>query len=538
MVTRNKLKVLFVGESSHLGTGFGSYTKNLLHGLYNTNKYDIAELSCFRNYTQRKTEPWKIYPVSVPDYDKSYKEYISNPLNKFGLWRFDIALAHFKPDVVIDIRDYWNFGYQSYSCFRPFFKWIIAPTYDSTPPTNEAILIYKNANILLTHSYWAKMELEKYGFSVENVVHDAVDSGIFKINNSDKNKQKLSLNIPKETFVIGTVMRNQKRKLFSELFDVFSNVIKSTDKKTILYLHTYASEPGGWDIESLLLQYGLSHRVYFTYMCSKCQVIYASKYHGITSICKNCGQNSNMCSTQHPLSDNQLNDIYNVFDLYIQYSNSEGLGIPQLEAASCGIPVITIDSDVMKEIGDSLEAKTINIVKKYRDIETHSFRSYPNNEECTNAIIHYIDMDKKIYNENCSNIRKKLIENYSWNKTIKKFESILDNINISDNMSWSLPARHVNNEWNINTKTDIRDTIYNIVISIIDQPELIETYFIQNLINRILDGFVLYKNERIQYDIDSAISELKTYANNKYALEKFRTGISKPSENLNHFLNY
>jgi hypothetical protein len=47
--------------------------------------------------------------------------------------------------------------------------------------------------------------------------------------------------------------------------------------------------------------------------------------------------------------------INNIFDLYVQYANSEGFGIPMVEAAACGVPVMAVDysamSDVVRKLG-------------------------------------------------------------------------------------------------------------------------------------------------------------------------------------------
>ena len=64
-----KKRIMMVGESSHVKSGFGNYTKEILSRLYATNKYEIAELSCYRTPEDPKTEPWKIYPVAVSSND-------------------------------------------------------------------------------------------------------------------------------------------------------------------------------------------------------------------------------------------------------------------------------------------------------------------------------------------------------------------------------------------------------------------------------------------------------------------------------------
>ena len=56
------------------------------------------------------------------------------------------------------------------------------------------------------------------------------------------------MGINPEWKVIGTVMRNQRRKLFPELFEAFGKYLKKTqDKNTYLYCHTSYPD-NGWDL--------------------------------------------------------------------------------------------------------------------------------------------------------------------------------------------------------------------------------------------------------------------------------------------------
>ena len=84
---------------------------------------------------------------------------------------------------------------------------------------------------------------------------------------ADKNAHKLAMGIDPEYKVIGTVMRNQRRKLYPDLFEAFKIFLdKSENKKYYLYCHT--SYPDlGWDIPELLHQYELASNVLFTYIC-------------------------------------------------------------------------------------------------------------------------------------------------------------------------------------------------------------------------------------------------------------------------------
>ena len=81
----------------------------------------------------------------------------------------------------------------------------------------------------------------------------------------------------KDVSVVGLVMRNQKRKLFADIFQVYRkylNRLKESNldglyEKSCLYLHTSYPEEQVWDFPALLLEYDLLDKVYFTYVCRR-----------------------------------------------------------------------------------------------------------------------------------------------------------------------------------------------------------------------------------------------------------------------------
>ena len=78
-----KKRIMMLTESGHIMSGFGNYTRNILSRLHKTGKYEIAELSCYRDKNITKTEPWKIYP-NVPLDEESQKKYKGITSSVFG----------------------------------------------------------------------------------------------------------------------------------------------------------------------------------------------------------------------------------------------------------------------------------------------------------------------------------------------------------------------------------------------------------------------------------------------------------------------
>lgn len=542
-----KKRILMCSESSHIASGFGNYTKNILQKLYNTNKYELAELACYRDTSVPKTEPWVVYPVAVNSSHPLYNDYISNDANQFGQWRFEMAVMDFKPHIVLDIRDFWNFLYQETSPIRNFYHWIIAPTYDSAPQKIETINTFSNADVLCFHTDWAKTNLiDKYNYKVPNigpVVNDSVDPEIFHPLGHSKKNHKKSYNISEDTIIIGSVMRNQKRKLIPDLISVFSKLCdKHKDKNIVLYLHTSFPDGLGWDLPNLLLEHGVAHKVLLSYVCRACKSFFPSIFKGPATNCPSCKKQDSavIASVRNNITESDLANVYNLFDIYVQYAICEGFGIPPLEAACCGLPVITIDHEAMGEVAKNIGADIVPVIRTFREQETNADRHYPDNDILFGLLEKYINMDHASLNKIGKTCRKMALEKYSWDKTAKIFEELFDNIDINKKLPWNHPQRPVFPEYQVNSSDlNVRKIIYDIVDNVIQEPFLKDTNFIEEIIKNTNDGFVQHGQKISNFTLSTAIKILEKFMNNKVSLETVRTnGDITFSEKLYDFFEY
>lgn len=329
-MAKSKLKILMISEASFLSSGFSNYTRELLTRLYNTGKYEIAEFACygFVNDPRDKSIPWKYYANAVKDSDPRYSEYNSRGDNQFGRWRFEKVLLDFRPDVTINIKDYWMAAFESLSPLRKYVHQIWMPTVDSAPQQEEWIDNFIACDSVFTYSDWGAQVLKDQSNGKINyidTVSPGVDLNTFKP--LDKSIIKDNLGIPKDSIIIGSVMRNQKRKLFPELMKSFRQVLDRLENENYdlgakLYLYLHTSYPdAGWDLPELLKEHRISNKVLFTYLCRKCSRTEASVFVGPQKVCKNCLEKSmTFSSVTNGISDQKLSEVYNTFDLYVQYA--------------------------------------------------------------------------------------------------------------------------------------------------------------------------------------------------------------------------
>ena len=445
----NKLKILMCSEASFINSGFGIYAKELLSRLYKTQKYNIAEFASygFVNDPRDIDIPWTYYANAVKSDDPRHKEYSSRTDNQFGRWRFEKTVLDFKPDIVIDVRDYWMSYYQQLSPFRKYFHWILMPTVDSEPQQEAWIDTFISADAVFTYSDWGAEVLKKQSTNKINYIATAspgVDLEVFKPKNNIEQIKKV-LGLPIDSIVIGSVMRNQKRKLIPELmisFRSYLDKLESTDpdlgSKIILYLHTSYPD-AGWDIPDLLKQHRLCNKVYFTYVCGNCNSVKAYTYSHPIRMCTSCGHKSNkFTSVTNGVSSETLAEIYNTFDIYVQYAICEGFGMPQVEAASCGVPVASVDYSAMCDTIKKINAFPIKVSSYFTELETKATRVYPDNNSLVKILEEYLGLPASIRNKKRQEIRSLTEQHYNWDHIANSWINYLDELDRSGYRSdWS-----------------------------------------------------------------------------------------------------
>jgi glycosyltransferase involved in cell wall biosynthesis len=505
----SKKRILFVGEASFLSTGFATYYRELLPRLVKTGKYEIAELGSYADDLHEGIANfiagrWKFYGGQpVPTDQKSWQQFQvpthprtkGQPTNQFGEWRFDEACADFQPDIVIDIRDWWMLEFQERSCFRDWFKWVVMPTVDAEPQQEEWMYTYENADLVLAYSDYGIDVLKSQSLKAKifpTPMRPGVDLATFKPN---PKARELFAGIGPDIPVLGTVMRNQSRKLYPDLIDAFA-CMKTKYKgegavdKAVLMIHScWPDNAHSFDyprhIKRLAentgnrMQYAykmIKSDVLQTFMCHNCdgrfagwamslwgQPIQDKEIKGkqirnaVFLPCVHCGETAaTPPTTGQGFSREELANVYNTMDIYVQCSICEGDGMPIQEAKACGVPTLVTDYTAMSEKGrlpseyahlkDTIDeyschkgGETIDIGRYYYEPETSCKRAHPSVE----------DMALKMRNMVVDEVRRKKMgeearicaeTNYNWDELFKRWEFVFDNIRPKPRSStWDSP---------------------------------------------------------------------------------------------------
>jgi glycosyltransferase involved in cell wall biosynthesis len=522
-----KLKILMCSEASFLSSGFGTYAKEILSRLHKTGKYEIAEFASYGKTNDPKDIgiDWKYYANAVDDKDPRHQEYSSSAENQFGRWRFERVLLDFKPDIVFDVRDYWMSSYQQFSPLRPFFHWVLMPTVDSEPQQEDWIDTFLHADAIFTYSDFGRDTLIKQSNNRINYI-DTTSPGV-DLNTfipMDKKSIKQSFNLDPDMFIIGSIMRNQKRKLIPDLFYSVKKLLEKCEKEgnhklgknIYLYLHTSYPD-AGWDIPQLLKEYKIGNRVLFTYTCKNCGHYYPSLFQHPVAHCQRCGQKS--CSMPNvsagiPASD--LARIINIFDIYAQYAICEGFGMPQVEAASCGIPIASVDYSAMSDVVRKVNGYPIKVGQYFKELETKAVRVFPDNEDFIKIIENFYNLPDFLKKQKSSETRLLTEKYYNWDNIAKKWENYFDNIKLTGLQGrWDIDIPQMPEITEIpKDLSNPYDLITNLISTHLPNHHMASSILSLNMVRDLTYGFVVNGYQTEGYNINRAVDTLNTIIKN------------------------
>ena len=444
-----KKRILFCSEATFLSTGYATYTREILNYLHSTGKYELAEMASYgmRSDPRAANIPWKFYGVTPDENcpEKEREQYNQYPTAQFGELMFEEVCLDFKPDIVCDIRDFWMLDFQERSPFRPYYKWCIMPTVDAQPQARQWIATYQSADACLTYSEWAGELLKKQSGNKINYIGVASPSAHSAYRTlGNKSELRSSLGLPEDSFIIGTVMRNQRRKLYPDLFEAFKILLSKVENPEKYFLYCHTSYPDlGWDIPELLQQYGLSSKVYFTYICGQTNKFFPSLFKGAVAQSPYTNKfGATLSNVKNGLNYEDLCKVMNLFDLYVQYANCEGFGLPQVEAAACGVPVMATDYSAMESVVRNLKGTPIKPKALYKELETGCFRAVPDNELASELMKSFFELSKEERDMLGKITREAFEERYTWEKSGKVWEEYFDSVEIlPEEKTWKSPPR-------------------------------------------------------------------------------------------------
>lgn len=337
----SKLKIVLHSNHCRVKTGFGKHMKHLLTYLHNTKKFEIIEFANGRQWgdPQLNNMPWKCIG-SLPNNPTLVEQIKSDQKLKreanYGHLTIDQLIKEEKPDIYLGIEDIWG--------LEPFFKkpwWnkincLIWTPIDSLPLLDKHEMAANYTNNIIVQASFAQKALSEKGYADKtHLLPVPLDHKNFhKLDPDVVSKIKSKNGISQDDFIIGFVFRNQLRKSVPNLLEGFKRFTQEhPESNAKLLLHTHWAE--GWDISKLITEKGINPaNVLTTYFCKDCRNYEIKSFQGQDLDCRFCGSKKSQQTTQiqKGVSEKQLNEIYNIMDVYCHPFTSGGQEIPIQEA--------------------------------------------------------------------------------------------------------------------------------------------------------------------------------------------------------------
>jgi glycosyltransferase involved in cell wall biosynthesis len=460
----SKKKILFISDSVKRRTGYSTVARNIIGRLAATDKYDIAQLGFsdiptpvgypITYYSQLKEHNDCCHKGPIIEYtakDNPEVKYLTPQLkgdtvvehddkspcikaqnmmqDHYGYDSSYYVIQHYKPDIVIPINDIWglyNLNHlKNRHCYKfvPYlaidsdclFPMLVPPEQRQGLPPIDTIRTIGAANKTIVFTNWAKDVINKTCRIVTNgreltnidIIPHGVDTSIWKPLGEEKRKElrQTYFGINDNVFLIGVLARNQPRKRFDAIFMAMRRFIdrnyEKFGRKIMCYMHAPLSDTIGWDLQWLTTYYGLTDRVIF---------------------------DKNLQPGMGP-DEIHMNEIVNCFDVHMLLANSEGWGLPMLETAAAGVPNIVSDYSahadwgkntlLMCKIGAYEHEPRTGFIKGIADVDhaAHQLKLlYDSKKMCRDYGSRGVSLGKKL----------------DWSNVCKQWETILDNIDVSD----------------------------------------------------------------------------------------------------------
>ena len=387
------MRILFCGDSPTVTTGFGVVSKNLLSRFKDMgHEVVVLGINHFGNPYDPKEYPYPIYPVDRGSIDLMYG------YDKFwGI--FDVV----KPDIVFFLNDPWVVG--DYLARRPDglrgVKSVVYYPTDAGPIKKNWIDMLNGFDAQVCYSHYAESVViqSNGGKRPKNLhqIYHGVDTDMFFPISQGKARQ--AMGIPQDKFIVGMVARNQYRKRFDILAKAFSEFCKDKPE-TMLYYHTSKIDVGV-DIDEMIAQLGLQGRVYVT----------------------------GDIRPDKGVSTQELNLIYNTFDVNTLISLGDGFGLPVAESMATGCPQVVSGHSCLKELVEDhggLTVKTAAWLMNMNGINTWGGLSDVDDlREKLEALYKNKDLRMKMAEQGYAFIRQ---EKFSWNFNAQEFNNIFKSL--------------------------------------------------------------------------------------------------------------
>ena len=243
------------------------------------------------------------------------------------------------------------------------------------------------------------------------VIPHGVDINVYKPLNKEECKKKLGI---QDKFVFGSVAANSDKEMGGgrkawgptmKAMRLFLDNNPDVKESDIVWMcHTNPTDPRGFPLIGMAHKFKLDNVIKF-----------ASPEIQKTG-----------------LSEQQMAELFNSFDVLLNPSKREGFGLPILEAMACGVPVIAVKSSAMTELVQPTTGWLIDVVEDtifYPTwVDTLQYHHMPSIKSCLERLEQAYESWKT---GELEKLRRKCIEfakQYDWTNIIPMWVDLIEEV--------------------------------------------------------------------------------------------------------------
>ena len=373
---------------------------------------------------------------------------------------------------------------------------------------------------------FAERAMKDSGFDHVKTLHGIVDSkNFFRLDDQKRSQLRKINKIDSNSFITGFVFRNQLRKSVPNLLDGFKRFIDlNPDSNAKLLLHTSWAE--GWDIPRLIKEKNIDNtKILTTYFCNKCKRYEIKPFVGQQQDCRYCQseKSQNTITASEGVSESQLNEIYNIMNVYCHPFTSGGQEIPIQEAKLTELITLVTNYSCGEDHCTNESGGLPLDWSEYREPGTHFIKASTCPVSISKQLTKVYKMDARKKAAKGKRSREFVIKNYSVDEVGAKLEKILDEM---PECQWDFDFEEKPRNPDFEPDDGLDDSawlvdIYKNILNMEVNPETDKGH--EHWMNKINEGFS--RDKILQYFKDVAKKENEEIFNKK-TIEDYLDGDS------------